>query len=291
MNKGRIITFWSPYAEINASRILAAVSCDIAMRYSCSQLLLNGEKNAAKLETSFFKGTQDFDYSAFNDSNICTIERIAASGLLEGQNIKDYTETIIPERIDMIRGSFEDDENKFREYEHIINCGRSAFDLICFNAQSGLENRMTEKMIINSDFLFICLNQNLQMLRDFKNDNHISKFLKDKKSGIILDDYMVDSKYDMKLIRHILKFDYEIYSVPLNMEMLDSINDHKIIRYFYSNYDVKKKDRNFVLMKELMRTSKMIANLCLIGNQQYSIKSGGVLKELFSFIDVKRGGA
>lgn len=287
------VTFWSVNHGVGTTTKAIITSINICLEYSLKILLTHNQYIKSNLEAAFLTGKESESIINFEDAGIDALERLAKSCLLKPETIKDYTRTLIGDRLDLLTGTNKPRKEMFKNIEgtlmYILGCAKKAYDLIFVDANSGVENAITHKILEASDIVVVCLNQTDKVLKTFFIEHEGYKYLEKKKVIVVIGCYDANSKYTVRYIKNNYikdNFNYKekIFTVPYNTNFMDAHNDHRVLDYFYSNKNIFKDDDNYHFTNEIKKLSDKILELAEIDTKYIhnSIYKDNILKRMLN---------
>jgi hypothetical protein len=250
---------------------------------------MNCQTQKSNLESAYFDDVNT-EALLFEDTGIIALERLAITKQLSLENFKDYAKTLIGKRLDIITGESNINQKANDEIiatiNYIISCARNCYDIVFCDAGSGLKNKTAMKIIENSDKIIVNLNQNIRLLKHFFENDDIKRVLDKKEYCIVLGNYEPNSIYTARYIKRLFGYDDEIFTTPRNYDFMDAFNDHNVIEYFFSNYDVRHEDSNYFFMNELRRIAEKIIGYLKIDKNLIlcPIKSDSIFSQICSLL-------
>lgn len=270
------IAFWSGrHGQTGITSNVVAVSAIIGTEYVTKTLVSHTHWSMSSLEAIFLKKRKEtfseFDYSR---KGLDSLELLARSEKLEPASVKDYTDTILKDRLELLRGTSKPSEELHNNIQDVIQsiyaAAKNYYDLLMIDVNSGTRNKITQAVLETSDLIVVCLNQNLVVLDEFFNNP--PSFLKDKKYVIVLGQYEPKSKYKISNLIRIYKPAVPIYTVPHNAGFMDAMNDKAVLEFILRNQKIGKDHENYYFMSEVRRFAKGIFDAVGMDTKLYSVK-------------------
>ena len=244
-----MIAFWSPFqGQTGQTLSMAAVGSCLGINYSISTLLMHTHFLRSNLENAFLPPNKDVKSQMFNERGIDAVVKLARTKQLSEKNLTDYTTALIPGRLEILTGtnkSFSESSTRLLDsLSYIITCAKQSFNLIVCDLNSGLNSEITEIMLKNADFVVVCLNQNLELLKDFFDRQSIHPEIQNHKYSVLLGNYHSESIYTASYIKKLFKYKNEVFITPRNSDLMDAHNGHDLLKYFFTNKDVSGRNAN-----------------------------------------------
>jgi len=217
---------------------MLACALYIAQNYECKTLITHTYHEESNLESSFF-GQRNFE-----DSGINSINRLVKSGELSSIDFETYTNNIIPNRLDMLIGSNMANKEIFiknigKNITTILNSADDYYDLTFIDLSSTIKDELSKKILKISDVIVVNLSQEEKLLVNFfKNDMKIIRSY-NKPIIFVIGKYDFESKCSKKYIQTNFKIKEPVYYIPYHTDFLDSMNNHKVYKFFLQGSEEK----------------------------------------------------
>lgn len=253
------IVFWSNvHGQCGVTSNLAAMALELSLNYRYRVLMLHNEFNNPSLDEIFLNQTTlDTVNDSMFDIGIDALMRYCKYNVLNKENFKNYTTTILTGKLDLLQGTAMTSREGFynelsQMEEHILSNALQYYDFVFSDAAAG--GSYSQALLENSDAIVVNLNQNTQVIRDFFNHS-IYRNYKDK-CIFIVGKYNKKSKYNRKnLIRQfdfnqknnlnkLLGINEALGVIPYNINYSDYLNDGKAADFFLLNSSNDKKSEN-----------------------------------------------
>lgn len=280
----KIVGIWSPRHQLGSSAISAAISGNIGLNYKLKGLLTHNQYIHSNLENSLLReDTNSSNYATFKDIGIDALERLLLANKLNKNEVKNYTTSLIHNRLDLLVGSskerVEDYKLLSKRINIIFSIVKEAYDLTVIDLNSGVFSDTTHETIRQADYVIVVLNQNQIMLNNFftKDKNVFHSELENKNYCVLINNYDPDSKYTLSYIKKLFKPTVQVFAVPYNTKFKDSISDNSCLDYLYFNNYISPKDSNYEFTKSIKdiseHTLKQLGfiNTDVIKNQAFKI--------------------
>jgi hypothetical protein len=263
MKKSLLIAFYSPFqGQAGQSTSMAALGAYIGINYNLKTLLMHSQPMRSSLENAFLASKKDSIALLFDDKGIHAVEKLARTKQLSEKNLTDYTTTLIPGRLELLT-EMSHSCNQAKDYTagimpYILACAKQAFDLVLCDVDSPKYSILSDILLNNADFIIVNLNQSLEVLRSYFDRQVINPAVREKNHALLLGNFDSNSKYTVKTIKRLFHYNSDIYQLPHSTILMDSCNDHSLLRFLYANSQIRSNDDNFPLMKSLSNTSERI---------------------------------
>lgn len=268
------IAFWSHrHGQSGNSANMIAVATLIGMEYMTRTLISHTHYAMSSLESTFLKekatAANDLEYSNFG---IDALERLARSNRLTPNLVKDYSDTILRDRLELLRGTAKPSEELFSSIhdviQSILDAVKGYYNLSMIDVSSGTRNVLTNAVLATSDVIVVNLNQNIAVLEEFFKNEHPT--LKDKQYVIALGQYDRHSKYNVANIKRMFKPKAPIFTVPHCTGFMDALNDKSVVEFFLRNKNVGGNHDNHYFMSEVRKLAKGIFDAAGMDTKIYS---------------------
>lgn len=269
------VAFWSSrHGQSGNTSNLIAVAMIIGMDYVTRTLISHTDWSTSPIETTLIKSKpvaiNDMDYT---NVGIDALDRLVKSNKLTPNSVKDYTDTILRDRLEVLRGSSKVNEEEFSSIHDVIQsifkASKGFYNLSLIDVSSGTKNQLSNAVLSNSDVIVVNLNQNVAVLDEFFSEDQPS-FLKDKQHLIVLGQYDRNSKYTVKNIKRIYKTNVPIFTVPHSTGFMDALNDKNVVEFFLRNKNINEKHTNYNFLSEVRKLAKGIFTAAGVDTKIYS---------------------
>ena len=265
-----IVTFWNDTGEqCGTTSSSIALATQVAYEHNMKVLLISTGFNDEIVKDSFWVEKKKSKFSLFSNnvsglenSGIEGLDRIIRSNRISPEIIKDYTQVLLTDRLEVLLGvegsSGQYDLIKER-YSQIIALAGKYYDLVIVD----LDNRIGEQSKIDilnqSDIVVLMISQRAKQIEKIAKMINENKFFKKEKAIITIGKYMEQTKYNAKNIsRNILKLRDTVNTIPYNKLFFESTQEGKVIDLFLDCLKVKEKDENYFFVQEIKRLYETI---------------------------------
>jgi hypothetical protein len=270
------IVFWSNvHGQCGVTSNLAAMALELTLNYRYKVLMLHNEFNNPSLDEIFLdQGTLENVNDNMFDIGIDALMRYCKYNALNQENFKNYTTTILKNKLDLLQGTaMTNRENFYSELEHmedhILNSALTYYDFVFSDATAG--DCYSQSLLERADIIVVNLSQNKQVIKDFFNHEVYSVY--HEKCFFLMGKYDHASKYNRKnLIR---QFDFnqqnslkkllgkndKVGIIPYDVQYLDALNDGKATDYFLLGSKSSKKETKEPFFKGVKDSVEMLLKL------------------------------
>lgn len=257
-----LVGFWSPYQGASGSTVNAAsVALCAAFKNKLRVLIGHTGTTEHVLEHMLFPKRQVSQSSQhYAEVGLETLIRVAKNGLLESENITNYTLPILKQgRLDYLNGFLPplntslsplDLSRQTRTMDFhsqakaqavdldapllikILECARQAYDIVLVDLDNGLKSPMTAEILAYLDLVIVSSGQNHSQLAALK--DHLAPIQFKQAPIICIGRYHYQTKYHLKAIQKRYQIN-EIGCIPENSGLIDPINDGNLVEFFGRN--------------------------------------------------------
>lgn len=228
---GKTIVSWSPiHGQGTTTSNVAALAAHFALTYAHKSLITHTQLNYSTLESLFGK---EMTNSRGFDSGIQALERLATSGLLKADAVRDYTETVYKDRLDLLGGTQNQSIETPQLLEVLLNVAEDAYDLVWIDAHSGIRSNISKRLIKKADLVVVNLPQNRFVLEQFFSVDGYPNELKGKEIIIIVSQYDSHVKPGITKIKSKYSKVHPVFAINYSSKFKDSANKGEITELFY----------------------------------------------------------
>lgn len=269
------VAFWRyRQGQTDSTANLIAVATLISMEYVIRTLISHTHWAQFSMESAFIKRDAfQIHEKTYDNIGLDALERLARSQLLTTDKMKDYTDTILRERLEFLRGTSNPNEELFASMEevmpYILGTARGYYHLTLTDVSSGTRNKLTKTVLSASDVIVVNLNQNIAMLDEFFEAAEKGDF-NDKPHILVLGQYDRYSKYSVSNIKRMFNPKFPIFTVPYCTGYMDALNDKTVVEFFVRNKYVRRGHDHHYFMSEVRKLARGILDACGIDTKAYS---------------------
>ena len=259
------VAFWSPNVNQNGSTsIAAAVASVMALEHEYNNLILSTSFMDESLESCFFNISKIKNRSSvdFTDVGLDALERLIRSKKISIENLTDYTNPILKERLDLLFSSQKDStityDKIMKLVPGVLHYAESIYDIIFLDVVNGMKDEVQNNLLKNADLIVVNVNQSMHKLEEFFNGIMDIELLKEKKFLLVIGRYDRYSKFNAENLIKKFKYGGKIFTLPYNTQFFDMQNDHRTLDFFIKYLNVKPSDRNGFFVNEIKILSEEI---------------------------------
>lgn len=263
------IAFWSPYPGSGQTSSMAAIAAAMGSEYHIRCLIAQTKNRESSLEHSFSRSLNTFSRSLsqisgsrnISGTGLDAVLRIARSGKLEGGAVKNNTQIVEKDRLDLLGSSDQKDTAKFETASDLIRSifdqARKYYDVIMLDLPAGDDSELSRKLIASSDVVVICLPQSLRSLDAYFNQKIWPSTLRGKKTVLLFTQHDPHSKYKAINVTRKYKSPKGLI-VPYNTTFKDAVNDGDTKGFYKANKAVERRHPNYDFIFEVQRAAKQL---------------------------------
>ncbi len=254
------ISFWSPvHGQTATTTNLSVIATFMSLTYTYKNLLMRNHFTKSTLEQHFL----DMDYlNAVNltDTGVDSLYRQMINQSVDSKMVSNYTTMLLRKRLDLLIGTYATNKdiynkNFLQTYEELLELTGVNYDFTLIDVNAGIENKLSEKMLFNSNLIIINLNQNKHVLDNLFNSNTYNQIINDNEIKIMYVIGMYDKyskKYNIKNICRAYNIPKnKIGVIPYSRKLADYCNDGKVIEFVLNILNSEKNDNSIELVKNI----------------------------------------
>lgn len=276
---GMLIAFWSPlHGRGNTSNCIA-VGMQLSMKYDLPIYVTHSHYARSTMESAFLAGDDEGDMLKFSDLGLDSLSRAIKTRCISSEDVKSYCNKI-SENLFFISGSKKSNKELFdanigNDFIEICNFVKQDNNILLIDIDSGYTNTTAKEIIDIADIVVVTLDQtNIHCEEYFENN----ELVPEDKEIILLGRYNSESKYTKKYVSK--KFKREVFTLPIDTDFLDSLNNHRVKNYFEKRNG---QEEEYMLIDELNLLVDNLADEIELSGMDVNIKEYKP-KKLFSFI-------
>lgn len=263
------IAFWSPYSGSGQTNSMAAIAAAMGSEYHIRCLIAQTKNRDSSLEHSFSRSLNTFSRTLsqlsgsrnVSGTGLDAVLRIARSGKLEGGAVKNNTQIVEKDRLDLLGSSDQKDTTKFETSSDLIKSvfeqARKYYNVIMLDLPAGDDSELSRKLIASSDVVVICLPQSRRSLDAYFNQKNWPSTLKNKKTVLLFTQHDPHSKYKAANVTRKYK-SHKGLIVPYNTTFKDAANDGDTKGFYKANKAVERRHPNYDFIFEVQRAAKQL---------------------------------
>lgn len=245
------VVFWSPDATMTGNTHAAvAVSTLMGIMHKSTCLLMQGNYNSRKIESSFTMYEQLRESKVFENANlgVSALIRLVTSNKLTADAIQNYAKPVLKGRLDLLYGMTSKDKDGYRDLvnnlPYITRKAAEIYDLVFMDLPKTANYKYIKDTLADSEIVVCTVNQDIVKLDDFFDRVQKVEELKDKKVIYVITDYENKSKFNVSNIKMKYRIKDDIFVIPHNYLFADACNSGSVIDFFYRNINADPRDYN-----------------------------------------------
>lgn len=245
------VVFWGPNSNMTGStHAILAVSTLMGINHKTKCLLMQGNPNSKKIETSFTPYDELKSSGVFENSDIGigALTKIVVSNKLTPSTIKNYAKPVLKDRLDVLYGMNSTEVEQYNVMMHnlqyITKNASEIYDLVFLDLPKQSKQDYVKETLSDAELVVCIVNQDVVKLSEFFDDIKNNELLKGKPIIYVIGDYENKSKYNLRNIKIRYGIKEDILAIPHNYIFADACNDGNIIDFFYRNMNAEKNDYN-----------------------------------------------
>ena len=265
-----IVTFWNNTEEqCGTTSSSIALATQVAIEHNIKVLLVSTGFNDTIVKDSFWVEKKKSKFSLFSNntsgldnSGVEGLDRIIRSNRISPEIIKDYTQVVLTDRLEILLGIEENLEqyDLIKErYSQIIALASKYYDLVVVDLDNKIGEQSKIDILNESDIVVSMISQRAKQIEKIVEMINENEVLKKDKTIIAIGKYMEQTKYNAKNIsRSILKVKDTVNTIPYNNLFFECSQEGKVIDLFLNYLKVKEKDENYFFIQEIKRLYESI---------------------------------
>ena len=265
-----IITFKSnELKETGQTLSLVAVATQMAIEHSYKILIVSTNFKDQTLENCYWELDRlnkpiiaDPKANIGVDSGVEGLIKILASNKTSTEIVKNYSKTILRDRLDMLLSPKAENYNEYiqicREYPEILKVADRYYDLVFVDLTNRMNDKEAQDIINVSDVIVYNLTQKLKSINDFIELRENDEFYRRKNIILLLGRYDAYSKYNVKNITRYMKEKKQLLAIPYNTLYFEACSEGKVIDFFLRLKNIDETDRNRLIANEATRVDDAI---------------------------------
>lgn len=265
------VVFWSPDSAMTGNtHSVIAVSTLMSITHKTSSILMNGNYDSRKIESSFTPYAELKESGAFDNSNIgiSALIRLVTSNKLTSDAVQNYAKPVLKERLDVMYGMTQKDEDAYLDLvnnlPYISKRAAEIYDLVFIDLPKNTDKKYVLDTLADADIIVCTVNQDAVKFDDFFDSISKIDAIKDKPKIFVVGDYEQRSKYNVQNIKIRYRTKEELFVLPHNYIFADACNDGNVINFFYNNINSDPKDYNGYFISQVSKIVEKIIDVAKI---------------------------
>lgn len=245
------IVFWSlDHAMTGNTSTAIAVSTLMSIAHKTTNLLMQGNFNSKKIESSYTPYSALLESGAFDNSSIgvSALIRLVTSNKLTSDAIQNYAKPVLKDRLDVLYGMSAKDKDGYLDLvnnlPYITRKAAEVYDAVFIDLPKSLDQKYIKDTLSDADLVVCTVNQDIIKLDEMLKKLDEVEELKEKPKLFVISDYEAKSKFNVTNLKIKYRYKDPIYVIPHNYLFSDACNSGNVIDFFYRNLNADPKDYN-----------------------------------------------
>jgi hypothetical protein len=243
-----LVIYWSPVSgqTCTTSNMIAAATM-MALDYQMKILVTHTQGRKTLVENAYdrLRVPERMQGIAGSMGGMDAVVRLYLCEMLTPQGLRDNTESIMKDRLDLLAGTEQVTEEEWlRSIPHIIHSAKQQYDVIFVDIGSGMNNSVTRLYLELADQIVVNLNQNVSLLSSVydKANGPESIIGKGRRAPLYcLGSFDRRSKYSVDRISKAYRIPMKnIGIVPRNTRFMDALLDQDVVDFLLRAMAIKK---------------------------------------------------
>lgn len=260
-----LVAFWSPMpGQGRTTSNLAAVAATIALDHHIRILVAHTHTGHGGLE-HIFAPERPSASSLHNHGGMDSIERLVICGMLTPEGIRDQAESILKDRLDLLRGLSEAGEKTQKQiFPHIFREYRRFYDLLFLDLSAETNQEVIDMVIKQADLIVVNLGQSKRELESYLSGNGVPASLGHTQKLYCLGAYDRNSRLNKDRIMNMLGLNKkELALIPYDTRFLDAQNDQRTLQFLLKAREAKARFLEFSEERYFTESVRSMAKLIL----------------------------
>lgn len=262
-----IITFWSnSKKQMGQTLSIMAAATFMGMERNYKTLLMTTNAGDTSFEEAFAAQKTPARRTILSEfgikqskvgleTGIDGLIKLATSGKVNPEIITNFTQVVFKNRLEVLFQADKqptDDEAKLTAiYKSILSNANKYYDYVFVDLEKGTNKEYQKTILEMSDVIVVGLEQRKKEIENFIEFRKKEKLLRKNNSIILLGRYDRFSKYNTKNVIRQIGLREQIYCMPYNTLLYESVDEHMIAEMFLKIRKADETDRNGVFLKEV----------------------------------------
>lgn len=189
------------------------------------------------------------------DTGMEGLMKYVSSGKTEKDMVTTFSQVVYKNQLEVLfplkrQGLFDDDTLTAR-YKSILSSANKYYDYVFVDLEKGLDKEYVKAILEIADVIVVGLEQRKKEIERFIEFRKKEKLFKKNNSIIMLGRYDRFSKYNIKNVVRQISMREQIYCVPYNTLLYESVDENQIAELFLKIKKADESDRNGIFLKEV----------------------------------------
>ena len=263
-----IITFWnSSIEETGKTMSIVAIATYMAIEHNKRILVVSTTDRNDSIQNCFWQekkkkknlGLFGPNTAIDMQNGINGLARVMRSNKLSPNMITNYAKTVFKDRLEILLGTEEKEENIEDLYPEIIKLANQYYDIVLVDLDNNIREDIRETILHDSNLIIASLSQRLKNINNFITLREENQMLKSPKTLILIGRYDKFSKYTSKNITRYLGERNQVLTIPYNTLFFEASEEAGVPDLFLRlRKQLDSEDRNAIFISEVKRATENI---------------------------------
>ncbi|OWA37352.1 hypothetical protein B9G55_04635 [Saccharibacillus sp. O16] len=258
------IAFWNVGRGSGATASLAAIAALIGAEYRIRTLVSQTQAEDAMLERGFahsIRSVPGGDLMVDAGSGLDALLRLARSGKLDRETVRNHTLPIEPGRLDLLGGLDKNSRIPSEEASEYISrihqYANHDYDCVLLDTGDG-EGAVERQALASADLVVVCLSQNASVLERYFDRGNWPEELQGKKQILLFTGYDSYSKYKAANILRKYGSRVSALTIPYNSAFRDAVNDGDLKGFIARCRGLNRRHDHYAFIAEIRRAAETL---------------------------------
>lgn len=242
-----LVAFWGPaQGQGRTTSNMAAVAATIALDHHIRVLMTHTHLEQGVLE-HLFSQTRTTLQSAQTTGGMDAIERLVQCGMLTPEGIRDHAESILKDRLELLRGSMSTEKHETKLLlPHIYKDYRRFYDLLFVDLSSEDDPEVVSLVMEQADLIVVNLNQNQVSLDTYFLNKNKAPVPSHKPVLYCIGAYERSSRFNKERIIKLYELKKKAVGViPHHIGYMDAQNERRFVQFLLKAREAKSRFLEF----------------------------------------------
>ncbi|MBP2112126.1 hypothetical protein [Paenibacillus silagei] len=242
-----LVAFWGPaQGQGRTTSNMAAVAATIALDHHIRVLMTHTDSGQGMLEY-IFSQTRSLGQSVSSSGGLDAIQRLVQCGMLTPEGIRDHAESILKNRLELLRGSVSTEKHEPELLlPHIFKDYRRFYDLLFVEIATGEDPEVAQMVMKQADLIVVNLNQSQSSLNAYFTQKGRAPVPDNKPVLYCLGSYERKARFNKEKIMKLYGLHKnEVGFIPHHINYMDALNEQRIIPFLLKTREARKRLLDF----------------------------------------------